>query len=77
MTDKRKLLKCTLSGGGVFYVVDDSETSARERVEREWEIWGYTTGKGRVVKIEALAEEGQYSDLPEYQTMGNKTWFLP
>lgn len=77
MSEKRKLLKCTLSGGGIFYVVDQSETSARERIEREWAIWGYTTGKGRVVRIEALAEEGQYPDLPDYEVMGSKVWFLP
>jgi histidine ammonia-lyase len=71
-----RLFKCTLTGGGVFYVVAGDATQAAEAVERQWRAWGYVDKKGYVVSIEVLAEEGQYPDVPSRGSIGANTWLL-
>lgn len=71
-----RLYKCSLSGLGTFYVIADDETAARRAVEQRWADWGYNVREGRVIKIETLAEDGQYPDVPDAGAVGAKTWLI-
>lgn len=72
-----RLFKCTLTGGGIFYVVAEDATQATEAVERQWRAWDYIDKKGHVVSIEILAEDGQYPDVPSRSSFGGAdTWLL-
>lgn len=72
----KKLFKCSLTGGGTFYVIERDETAARYAVEDQWRRWDYIGGKGRVSRIEVLAEEGQFPEVPDYNVTGPDTWLL-
>lgn len=67
-----RLFKCTTVGLHTFYVVAANELAARSAVEYQWHKWNYPSRKGAVVNIEALAETGQYPDVPGT----NDTWLL-
>jgi len=71
-----RLYMCHTTGGGQFYVVAPDETTARRAVEQVWGEWGHIERKGRVNKIDVLAEEGQYPQVPDYEVLGPSTWLL-